>query len=134
MNSVCELMETIRSRTNIADTNELAGAPLPDDLRCQKAWVLPVVKRNWDNMLLEAGQVSRARLMATALKESWAWLNAYSLLGTQLDSESFRVTAALRVGTDVCPSARTAAGGWTVGVGMDCPSNTVLAGSQGIQQ
>ena len=113
MNSVCELMETIRSRTNIADTNKLAGAPLPDDLRCQKAWVLPVVKRNWDNMLLEADQVSRARLMATALKESWTWLNAFSLLGTQLDSESFRVTVALRVGTDVCILG-TAAGGWTV--------------------
>ena len=48
MNSVGELVETILSRINIADTNELAeaveswrgvsgGAPLPDDLSRQKA-------------------------------------------------------------------------------------------------
>ena len=39
-------------------------------------------------MLLEAYQVSRARLMATAQKQRWAWLNALpvSSLGTLLDS------------------------------------------------
>ena len=72
MNSVGELVETILSRINIADTNELAeaveswrgasgGASLPDDPRRQKAWNLPIVKKNRDNMLLEADQVSRAR-------------------------------------------------------------------------
>ena len=51
MNSVGELVETILSRINIADTNELAdaveswreaigGASLPDDPRRQKAWEL----------------------------------------------------------------------------------------------
>ena len=55
-------------------------------------------------MLLEAGQVSRARLMATAQKERGDWLNALpvSSLGTLLDPESFRVAIALRVGADVC--------------------------------
>ena len=55
-------------------------------------------------MLLEADQMSRARLMATAQKESGARLNALqvSSLGTLLDSESFRVVIALRVGADVC--------------------------------
>ena len=55
-------------------------------------------------MLLEADQVSRARLMATAQKESGAWLNALpvSSLGTLLDSEVFRVAIAIRVGADVC--------------------------------
>ena len=87
MNSVGELVETILSRINITDTNELAeaveswrgsigGASLPDDPRRQKAWDLPIVKKNWDNMLLEEDQVSRARLMATTQKESGAWLNA----------------------------------------------------------
>ena len=32
------------------------GASLPDDPRRQKAWDLPIVKRNWDNMLREADQ------------------------------------------------------------------------------
>ena len=56
MNSVGELVETILSRINI-DTNELAeavdswrgasgGASLPDDPRRQKAWDLPIVKKN----------------------------------------------------------------------------------------
>ena len=31
--------------------------------------ISPIVKRNWDNMLLEADQVFRARLMATPQKE-----------------------------------------------------------------
>ena len=55
-------------------------------------------------MLLKADQVSRARLMATALKENGgAWLNAspVSSLGTLLDPESLRVAIALSVGSDV---------------------------------
>ena len=57
MNSVGELVETILSKINIADTNELAeaveswrgasgDAPLPDDPSRQKAWDLPNVDRN----------------------------------------------------------------------------------------
>ena len=57
MNSVGELVETILSRINVADTNELAeaveswrgasgGASLPDDPRRQKAWNLPIVRKN----------------------------------------------------------------------------------------
>ena len=81
MNSVSELVETILSRINIADTNELAeaveswrgtrgGASLPDDLSRQKAWDLPIVKRNLENMLRVADQVSRAKLMVTAQKRA----------------------------------------------------------------
>ena len=114
MYSVGELVETILSRINIADTNELAeaveswrgpsvDAPLPDDKSRQKAWDLPIVERNWENMLRVADQVCRARLLATAQREreSGAWLNALpvSSLGTLLDSESFRVVI---VGADVC--------------------------------
>ena len=53
MNSVGELVETILSRINIADTNELVeswrgpsgGASLPDDPTRQKSWDHPIVKR-----------------------------------------------------------------------------------------
>ena len=115
MNSVGELVETILSRINIANTNELVeaveswrgasgGAPLPDDPSRQKAWDLPIVERNWENMLRVADQVCWARLLTNAQRESGAWLNALpvSTLGTLLDSESFRVAIALRVGADVC--------------------------------
>ena len=75
----------------------------PDDPSRQKAWDLPIVERNWENMLRVADQVCRARLLATAQRESGAWLNALpvSSLGTLLDSESFRAAIALRVGADV---------------------------------
>ena len=46
------------------------GAPLPDDPSRQKAWDLPIVERNWENMLRVADQVCRARLLATAQRES----------------------------------------------------------------
>ena len=114
-NSVGELVETILSRIYKADTNELAeaveswrgtsgAASLLDDPIRQKAWDLSFAKRNWDNMLREADQVCRARLLATVQNESMACLNALqvSSLDTLLDSESLRVAIALRVGADVC--------------------------------
>ena len=57
-----------------------------------------------ENMLRALDQESRARLLARAQKESGAWLNALPVLslGTLLDSKSFRVVIALRVGADVC--------------------------------
>ena len=89
-------------------------------------------------MLLKANQVSRARLMATAQKESGSWLDVWpvSSLGTLLDSESFRVAIAIRVGADVLYSSFLPlwADGWTVGVCMACPAYTVLATIQGIRQ
>ena len=73
MISVGELVETILFRINIGDTNELSeaveswrgacgGAPLQDDPSRQKVWDIPIVKRNWENMLRVADQMSRARL------------------------------------------------------------------------
>ena len=130
MNSVGELVEPIISRINIADTNELAeaveswrgvgGSLLPDDLSRQKAWDLPIVKRNWENMLRVADQVSRARLLATAQRENGAWLNALpvSSFGTLLDSDSFRVAIALRVGADVCISHSCNSGGRMDSMGL----------------
>ena len=70
-------METILSRINKADTNELAeavksrreasdGAPLPDDPSRQKVWDLPIGERNCQNIMRVEDQVSRARLLATA--------------------------------------------------------------------
>ena len=141
MNYVGELVETILPRINIADTNELAeaveswrgasgGAFLPDDPRRQKAWDLPIVKKNWDKMLLEANQVSRARLMATAQKKGRAWLNALkvSSLGTLLDPESFRVAIALRVGADVCIPHSCRCGGKMDSRGLHCFSCKYSAG------
>ena len=150
MNSVGELVETILSRINIADSNELAEAveswrgasggaslKLPDDLSRQKAWDLPIAERNWENMLRVADQVSRARLLATGQRESGVWLSALpvSSFGTLLDSESFRVAIALRVGADVCIPHSCRCGGRIESKGLHTwPANTVLAAFQGIRQ
>ena len=148
--SVGELVETILSRINIEDINELAeaveswrtvsgGALLPDDPSRQKAWDLPIVERNWENLMHGADQVSRARLLTTSQRESEsrAWLNAMpvSSLRTLLDSESFSVAIPLEWALMfVFLILAAAAGGWTVGVCMVCPANAVLAAFQGIQQ
>ena len=96
MNSVGELVESILSRINIAEESwrgASGDAPLPADPSRQKAWDLPILERNWENLLRVADQVCSARLLATTQRESGVWLNALpvSSLGTLLDSESFRV-------------------------------------------
>ena len=76
---------------------------MPGDLSSQKAWDLPIVKRNWK--ICCVWQIRCLDCFAGhAQRESGAWLNALPVqsLGTLLDSESFRVAIALRVGTDVC--------------------------------
>ena len=51
-----------------------------------------------------ADQISRVRILAAGCRESGLWLNAlpYPALGTLLDSETFRISVAFRVGAEVC--------------------------------
>ena len=87
LNSVAELVETILSRIDIADTNELAeaveswrgasgDAPLPDDPSRQKAWDLPIVERNWDMLRVQTRCVEPDYWPRHRERESEAWLNA----------------------------------------------------------
>ena len=80
------------------------GASFPDDSRRQKDWDHPIVKRNWDLILREVDQVSKARLLGEAQKESGGFLigSTVSSLGTLLSSESFRDAISLRVGANDC--------------------------------
>ena len=152
MNSVGELVETILSRINIADTNELAeaveswgrgggpsgGAPLPDDPSRQKAWDLPIVERNWENILHVADQVCRARLLATAQRERaglGSMLCRFRRLGHFWTPRVLGLPLLLEwAPMFVFLILAVAAGGWTVGVCMVCPADTVLAAFQGIRQ
>ena len=100
----------------MADTNELAeavdswrtasgGALLPDDsIVVRKPGTFLLLREIGKTCCVEQIAVAVARLLATAQRESGSWLNALpvSSLGTLLDSESFRVAIALRVGADVC--------------------------------
>ena len=150
MNSVGELVETILSRINIADTNELAeaaeswrgasgDAPLPDDSSRQKAW----------DLLLLRGIGKTCCVWQTRCVEPDCW-------------PRHRERERAGLGSMLCPFRRlghfwtprvlglpmplewalmfvflifaAAVGGWTVGVCMVCPANTVLAAFQGIRQ
>ena len=111
MNSVASWWKLLFLGTNKVDTNELAeaveswreasaGASFSDDLRRQKAWDLPNAKKNSDNMLREADQVSLSRYITDhgAERECCrAWLNVLpvSLLGALLESKTFRVAIVL---------------------------------------
>ena len=145
MNSVGELVETILSRINIADTNELAeaveswrgasgDAPLPDDPSRQKAWNPPIVERNWENMLRVADQVCRARLLPTAQRESaglGSMLCRFRRLGHFWTPRVLGLPLPLEWALMfVFLILVVVAGGWTVGVCMVCPADTVLAVSK----
>ena len=67
------------------------------------------------SLLNSVDQVTRARLLAAASKESGTWLHAVPVpsLGTQLDPESLRVAVALRVGASVCERHKYRDGGMT---------------------
>ena len=151
MNSVGELVETILSRINIADTNEFAevveswrgasgDALLPDDPSRQKAWDLPFVERNWENMLRVTDQVCRARLLATAQREReraalGSMLCRFRRLGHFWTPRVLGLPLHLKwAQMFVFLILAVEAGGWTVGVCMVCPADTVLAAFQGIRQ
>ena len=114
------------------------GAPLSNNPSRQKAWGLPIVKKNWDNMLREADQVSRARLLAIAQKEIGAWAQCFAGF-VAWDTTGLRELLTLPLPLEwalmfVFHILASAAGGWTVEVCMVCPANTVLATFQGIRQ
>ena len=78
----------------------------------QKAWDFILAERLRDKLHSEAHQFARARLLSAAAPESGAWLRAIpaASLGTLLDSETLRITIALRVGADVCRPHRCKCG------------------------
>ena len=101
------------------------NAPLPDDPSRQKAWDLPIVERNWENLLRVADQVCRARLLATAQRER-AGLGSMLCLFRRLGNFWTQRVLGLPLPLQwalmfVFPILAIAAGGRTVGVCMVCP-------------
>ena len=87
-------------------------APLPDDRTKQKAWDEPTCEHSFNVLIADADQVSRARLIAAKTDNSGAWIHALPTptLGTLLDSETLRITVALRVGAAICERHRCRCG------------------------
>ena len=84
------------------------GTPDGEDKNLQRAWDSPLIERRRDVLLSQANQYTRARLLSAAVAESGAWLRALpsANIGTLLDSETLRVSIALRVGAAVCSPHR----------------------------
>ena len=90
-------VEVWRQKTGSAPDVEVDGSK-------QSAWDEPLMETVATDLMERADQISRARLLAAACRESGLWLHALPTpaLGTLLDSESFRIAVALRVGAEVC--------------------------------
>ena len=79
------------------------------------------------SLLNSVDQVTSARLLAAATKESGMWLHAVPVpsLGTQLDPESLWVAVALQVGASVCEWYKCRCGSMmdTLGHRLSCRFN-----------
>ena len=116
LHSVHDLVGAILGNIEIDDGLELhmaegdwrmrAGTALADgaNVNRQASWDAPLAESSAAGLLEGADQLSRARLLASARRESGLWLHALPAptLGTLLDPESFRVAVALRVGARIC--------------------------------
>ena len=70
----------------------------------QRAWDTPHIEFVQRNLLENADQFSRARLLASSQPESGSWLSAIPVpsLGTQLSPDELRIAMALRTGSKIC--------------------------------
>lgn len=115
LHSVCGLVEGILNDIPLPENNELqaaeedwrsTGLSLAEGVNVcrQSAWSGPRSEAAAAELLEGADQISRARLVAAACRESGLWLHTLPTLtlGTLLDPESFRIAIALRVGATVC--------------------------------
>ena len=71
----------------------------------QKVWDAYRVRSAVDSLLAEAKDVqSKARLAASRVKESGAWLSAVptSSVGLRMDDSTVRIAVGLRLGTTLC--------------------------------
>jgi hypothetical protein len=78
--------------------------PDEEEASKQKAWDSIGSQLQQSSLLDNADQITRARLLAAASKESGVWLHAVPVpsMGTHLDSETLRIGIALRLGAAVC--------------------------------
>ena len=128
------LVDAVLSRVNgLAETGDLAvareawrlssvGVVEPEEFKRiqQKAWDSEASGLALENLLQDADQVSRARLLAASQKESGLWLHAIPVpsLGTQLDPETLRIAVALRIGAKVCEPHKCRCGGQMDALGL----------------
>ena len=78
--------------------------PCTEYRKKQSSWDDPLVEQTFNSLLAATvDPSSKARLLATATKESGAWLNVLPAahLGTKLDDDSIRIATGLRLGANI---------------------------------
>ena len=78
--------------------------PCTEYRKKQSSWDDPLVEQTFNSLLAATvDPSSKARLLATATKESRAWLNDLPAghLGTKLDDDSIRIATGLRLGANI---------------------------------
>jgi hypothetical protein len=114
VHSVLPLIRQIRPSTDMDDAmvdciaewsvQSDADAPVEDLARFQKCWDEPLFKKKHAELLDRSSDKDKARLLASAEKESGSWLNALPspVMGNLLDDDSLRIAVALRLGASIC--------------------------------
>ena len=85
---------------------------LPQVRTSQRAWDEIAIKKSHENLLSQADQQSRARLLAAEHGEAGAWLHALpvSNVGNLLSHDELRIAVALRVGANITVDSRCRCG------------------------
>ncbi|GAU87353.1 hypothetical protein RvY_00219 [Ramazzottius varieornatus] len=100
----CEIFVFGGSRKEQLTTKSLAKAIFPTvttltTLRAfQHTWDLPIVEKNFSEVLQASSSTEKARMLTVSTKESGAWLNSLpaSCLGNLLDDDSLRISLVSR--------------------------------------
>ena len=80
-------------------------SPPPGSLHLQKAWDFVVVSHTFDSLLdASPDDTNLARLLASAARESGAWLSALpmSSIGLRMEDDVIRVSVGIRLGVPLC--------------------------------
>jgi hypothetical protein len=84
---------------------EISGEEVVPLSNLQRAWEAPILEKISTSLIANASSLtSEARIRASLRKESGAWLNALPCapLGTFMDNDTLRISAALRLGAKTC--------------------------------
>ena len=76
---------------------------IPDQMSNQRSWDDLLISQKVESLTFNS-QLDKARYLASTVKESNYWLGTLpsKSVGTLLDNNTFRISVALRIGTDIC--------------------------------
>ena len=102
---MCVLCVTLSHTPHLTTAGHITPAHTGREAMCQKTWDSAKVAAAADALLNSAlDAISHARFLATATKESGAWLHALPLssLGLESDDSTICIAIGLRLATPLC--------------------------------